>query len=127
MGIEPQRNLALPTVPCHIALISNEDRLAVGFGDGSISIYDTAQLFSSGNDPVPALHTFPPAGSGPLRQIIGNPADLPDLLAVRRDVRDGANGLAVEIIDVRELKSIGGWTASAGATPTSSAYFLTLT
>lgn len=121
-NFEPKRILPLHAAPCHLTLALNDERLAVGLVDGSICVYDTATLFSPGNDSVPTLHTFPAAGPGPLKQLLGNPADLPELLAVRREASSGRDGLAVEIVDLQQLKSVGGWRATGGVIPTSSMY-----
>ncbi|KAH8117765.1 hypothetical protein DFH11DRAFT_857205 [Phellopilus nigrolimitatus] len=120
----PKRALLLGTAPTHIAFGLNDERLVVGFADGSISIYDTSKLFVPGDGGVENLHTFPPGLPGPLRQIIGNPVDLPDLVAVRREAEGGNDGLAVEILDVKQLRSVGGWRngGTAETMPTSIAW-----
>ena len=77
----------------------------------SYCIFDTAFLFSEGMEAVDALKVFMPGPPGVVRQIISNPGDLPDLVAIRRDtdneIRD--QGPAVEIIDTRQLTVVAGW------------------
>lgn len=122
-ALTPKRTLPLSGVPTHLALGANDERLVVGFADGSISVFNTTKFFTQGEGDIEVLRTFPPGPPGPLRQILGNPADLPDLVAVRRDAESGADGMVVEVIDVRQLQSVGGWrSGTAGSTPTASEY-----
>ena len=117
----PKRVLTLSDVPTHLAFASNDDRLVVSFARGTIAIYDTTVLLSAGSNNVEPLRTFPAAPPGAIRQVLANPADLPDLVAVRRDAENGGDGLAVEIIDVKQLQSIAGWSVTAPKdAPTSS-------
>lgn len=109
----PKRVLPLSDVPTHLTFASNDERLVVSFAPGLIAIYDTAPLFSAGSGNVDALRVFPASLPGPIRQVLSNPGDLPDLVAVRRDAQNGGDGLVVEVLDVRQLQSIGGWTATA--------------
>ncbi|KAG1750246.1 hypothetical protein EDB19DRAFT_2022507 [Suillus lakei] len=41
------------------------------------------------------------------------PGDLPELVAIFRDSQGGSNGLAVELLDVQKLTSVGGWVAGS--------------
>ncbi|EJD06661.1 uncharacterized protein FOMMEDRAFT_17163 [Fomitiporia mediterranea MF3/22] len=104
-----KRVLQVAGVPVHLALALNDERLVVGSADGSVFVFDTSPLFTPGADAVEPLRTFPPAPPGPIQQILGNPGDLPELVAVRRDPKSGSDGLVVEIIDTRQLQSISGW------------------
>ena len=118
---KPKRVLPLALSPTHIIFSLNDERLVVGFADGSISIYDTSKLFQPGTDFVTTLRVFAPAGPGPIRQIIANPGDLPELVALRREGENGGDGLAVEVLDLQSLQSKGGWRVGAtDAIPTSS-------
>ncbi|KAL5503904.1 hypothetical protein ACEPAH_7975 [Sanghuangporus vaninii] len=120
----PKRVVRMAAPPVHLALALHDERLIVGFADGSISIYSAATVFTPGEGDIEPLRTFPPSPLGPLRQILGNPGDLPELVAVRRDVDSGAEGISVEILDVKGLESLGGWRTGgiAGSVPVSIAW-----
>lgn len=122
-SLNPKRSLPiLHATPTHLTFSQNDERLVVGCADGSVLIHNTSVLFSPGVGVVEPLRAFPPAGPGPLRQIVGNPGDLPDLVAVRREAENGGDGLIVEILDTRKLQSVGGWRSggSQDSFPTSS-------
>ncbi|OCB85280.1 hypothetical protein A7U60_g7585 [Sanghuangporus baumii] len=120
----PKRVVRMAAPPVHLALALHDERLIAGFVDGSISIYSTPTVFTPGEGDIEPLRTFPPSPPGPLRQILGNPGDLPELVAVRRDAESGAEGISVEILDVKELQSLGGWRTGgiAGSVPVSIAW-----
>ncbi|KXN91659.1 hypothetical protein AN958_12511 [Leucoagaricus sp. SymC.cos] len=89
-----------------LAFTRNDTRLVVGVDNGSIYVYDTAALFSSGSDPMQPLSACDPQ-VGALRQIAPNPGvepDLVDLIAVVRS--DGS----VQLMNTM-LESLGGWAA----------------
>ncbi|KAL5485778.1 hypothetical protein ACEPAI_6819 [Sanghuangporus weigelae] len=120
----PKRVVRMAAQPVYLALALHDERLIVGFADGSISIYSASTVFTPGEGDIEPLRTFPPSPPGPLRQILGNPGDLPELVAVRRDAESGAEGISVEILDVKELQSLGGWRTGgiAGPVPVSIAW-----
>lgn len=98
----------------------NDERLLVGFAHDPILVYDTAALFSS-TESVQPIHTFPPGNSGVLRQIISNPGDLPEQVAVRRDMDGDRNGVPVAVLDVKNLQPVGGWRSGGSIETTPSA------
>ncbi|CCM04682.1 uncharacterized protein FIBRA_06868 [Fibroporia radiculosa] len=105
----PKTNVALPGVPQTVMFAHNDTRLIICLVDGSIIVFDT-QLLLSGGVGVP-LHTFP--SSMPIRQIVPNPGDMSELVAVLRSPE--SSGLPVEVYDVQNMKSVGGW--RSGSTP----------
>ncbi|KAL5526008.1 hypothetical protein ACEPAG_7346 [Sanghuangporus baumii] len=120
----PKRVVRMAAQPVYLALALHDERLIVGFADGSISIYSAPTVFAPGEGDIEPLRAFPPSPPGPLRQILGNPGDLPELVAVRRDAESGVEGISVEILDVKELQSLGGWRTGgiAGSVPVSIAW-----
>jgi nucleoporin NUP159 len=104
----PQRDLNLDVgLPTIVVFAQNDTRLLVGSDNGSIHVYDTTMLFSSGEDFVAPLHTYN-AQYGALRQIAPNPgteSDLVDKLAVVRS--DGV----VQLMNTN-LESLGGWSSA---------------
>lgn len=117
---EPKRVLDVsPAIPTHLALTPGEDKLVVGTTQGPIAVYDTAHLFSASSQHVPPLHTFPPTSSGSIQQILPNPGDLPDLIAIRRTMT--GNGPPVEVYDVKQMRLVASWQPNAPASvPTTS-------
>lgn len=95
--------------------------MVVGLTQGPVLIYDTTRLFTPGSDEINPLHSFPSTTSSAPRQILPNPGDMPNLVAVLRDSTGEASSQLVEIIDAQKLESIGGWRSGnqPGATPTS--------
>ncbi|KAF9243558.1 hypothetical protein BU15DRAFT_30378, partial [Melanogaster broomeanus] len=88
---------------------------------GSILVYASDQLLSSGDSPLHPTHTFSGSLSTLLLAIQPNPGDIPDLVAVLRDCSNSPGSLSVELLDVQKLMSSGGWMAgkSPSTTPTS--------
>ena len=121
-GFPPKSELQLSDAPTHLVLASNDERLVVAFARGSLAIYDTSALFNEGKKTVEPLSVFPAAPPGVVRQILANPGDLPDLVALRRDAESGGDGSVVEVLDVKQMQSVGGWslTSSVKDVPTSS-------
>lgn len=119
---KPQRTLLFaPATPNMICFASLDSRMVVGLTQGPVLVYDTARLFSPGSDEVAPLHSFPSTTSSAPRQILPNPGDIPDLVAILRDNNGNSSSQLVEILDVQKLESIGGWRGgnSPDATPTS--------
>ncbi|KAL4081178.1 hypothetical protein J3A83DRAFT_4367612 [Scleroderma citrinum] len=119
--LQPQRRVLLNGVaPVLVTFASNESRLLIGLSDGSILVYATDQLFSSGDEPLAPVHTFPAFPSATLLSIHPNPEGIPALVAVLRDCGGSPGSLAVELLDVQKLSSLGGWIAgnSPNTTPT---------
>lgn len=118
----PQRSLSFaPATPNIIAFASADTRLIVGLTQGPILVFDAARFFSAGSDEIPSLHSFSSTTSSPPRQILPNPDDMPDLIAVLRDGNGSPGVQLVEILDVQKLECIGGWRSgnAPDATPTS--------
>ena len=118
----PQRTLSIaPATPNIIVFASADTRLVVGLIQGPVLVFDTASLFTSGSNEISPLHSFPSTTSSAPRQILSNPGDMPDLVAVLRDGNGKPGSQLVEIVDVRRLESAGGWRSgnSPDATPTS--------
>ena len=120
----PQRRVPINGAPPHILKFAcNDTRVLLGLVDGSIYVYASDQLVSSGEGPVQPIHVFTTTSST-LLSIQPNPGDIPELVAVLRDCTNSPGSLAVELFDVQKLISSGGWMAgkSPSTTPTSSAY-----
>jgi len=118
----PQRTLALaPATPNIIVFASADTRLVVGLTQGPVLVFDTARLFTPGSEEITQLHSFPSTTSSAPLQILPNPGDMPDLVAVLRDGDGNPGTQLVEIVDVEKLDSVGGWRSgnSPDATPTS--------
>ncbi|OBZ72331.1 hypothetical protein A0H81_07501 [Grifola frondosa] len=113
--LKPQRTVPLPGVPNTLVFAHNDTRLLVELGEGSIRVYDTAKLFSEGAD-VNALHSFPGGGEAS-KEMLPNPGDASELVAVLRRPLEGSDILLVEILDVQNMSSLGGW-RSAGTSNT---------
>lgn len=115
----PQRDLSLGVgLPTTVAFALNDTRLVVGVDNGSIYVYDTAKLFSSGSDSISPLRTHSPQ-AGALRQIAPNPGTEPDLVDTVAVVRsDGV----VQLMNTM-LESLGGWSsADSNASPVAGEY-----
>ena len=124
----PQRTLSFaPAIPNMICFAALDNRMVVGLTQGPILVYDTARLFSPGSDEVAPLHSFPSTTSSAPRQILPNPGDIPELVAVLRDNNENTSNQLVEILDVQKLESIGGWRGGStpDATPTARMSFCT--
>jgi nucleoporin NUP159 len=118
----PHRTLSFaPATPNIITFASADTRLVVGLTQGPVLVFDTARLFTQGSDEITPLHSFPSTTSSAPRQILPNPGDMPDLVAVLRDGNSHPGSQLVEIVDVQRLESIGGWRSgnAPDATPTS--------
>lgn len=101
----PQRDLSLDLgLPTMLAFAHNDTRMIVGVDNGSIYVYDTAALFSSGSDPVSPLRSCDPQ-AGALRQIAPNPGSEPDLIDTIAVVRSDGS---VQLTNTM-LETLGGW------------------
>lgn len=118
----PQRTLAVNSgIPTQLAFALNDERLVIGLHHGPVLVYDTSVLFSPGSDFVAPIQSFAPPSSAQIRQLLPNPGDLPELVAIRRET----NVQTVEVIDVRQLQTVGGWNvgSSQGGKPTTGELF----
>lgn len=104
----------LPDIPLILVFADNDKRLVIGFAQGSVLVYDTEDAFSGKADSLSSCQsiTGPPDS---LRDICPNTGEMPELVAILRQVKPEHDGLAVEIRDVRNLQSTGGW--RRGETP----------
>lgn len=120
---KPQRRVPISGALPHILTFAcNDTRVLLGFVDGSVHVYASDHLLSSGEGPVQPIHVFATSSSAALLSIQPNPGDIPELIAVLRDCTNSPGSLAVELLDVQNLISSGGWMAgkSPSTTPTSS-------
>jgi nucleoporin NUP159 len=101
----PKRTLPVASANI-IAFASNDTRLVVGLENGSVAIYDTALLFTSGTGEVSPLKVMQVQPS-PLRQILPNPSTDPNLCDLFAIVGDGR-----VLLFNMQLEPQGGWAAS---------------
>ncbi|KAF8838595.1 hypothetical protein BDN67DRAFT_70954 [Paxillus ammoniavirescens] len=119
---QPKRRIPISgTTPMFLMFACNDTRVLLGLADGSILVYASDQLISSGDGLVQPTHTFTASPSTVLLSIQPNPGDIPELVAILRDCTNSPGSLAVELLDVQKLVSSGGWMAgmSPSTTPTS--------
>jgi nucleoporin NUP159 len=103
----PQRDLSLDLgLPTMLAFGHNDARLVVGVDNGSIYVYNTANLFSPGSDFVKPLRTFDPQVAA-LRQIAANPSTEPDFIDTIAVVRSDGS---VQLMNTM-LEPLGGWSS----------------
>ncbi|KAI9566884.1 hypothetical protein HD554DRAFT_1073297 [Boletus coccyginus] len=118
----PHRRVPIDGATPHILTFAcNDTRLLLGLVAGSIHVYASDQLLSSGEGPVQPIHVLTTSSPAPLLSIQSNPGDIPELVAVLRDCTNSPGSLAVELFDVQKHTSSGGWMAgkSPGTVPTS--------
>lgn len=101
--------------PNIVVFAYNDSRLIVGFAEGSIMVYATEHPFSPGDGTINSIYSLPAVPSAFVVSISPNTGDLPELVAILRDSQGGSNGfkLAVELLDVQKLSSVGGWVAGS--------------
>ncbi|KAH8094446.1 hypothetical protein BXZ70DRAFT_947463 [Cristinia sonorae] len=100
--LTPQRSTALPGSPTAITFAFHGQRILLGLKDGQILMYDAAALDSP-------LHVFPAPTSAAPRDILPNPEGIPELAAVMYDTDGSAGTPAVQVLDVQQKQSVGGW------------------
>lgn len=111
---QPRRKVSLGAATPNIVVFAyNDSRLVVGFAEGSIMVYATEHLFSPGDGIIDSIYSLPAVPSAFVVSISPNTGDLPELVAILRDSQGGSNGLAVELLDVQKLTSVGGWVAGS--------------
>ncbi|KAH9848407.1 hypothetical protein C2E23DRAFT_889067 [Lenzites betulinus] len=110
LSIQPRVTSPLPATPHIVAFTHDEARLLVAFTNGPLSVYDSQAAFQSPSG-ISSLHTFPFTSRNPIRDIHPSPADI-EVVAL---VREAADELPVEIIDVHKMATVGGW--NAGGSP----------
>ncbi|TFK82700.1 hypothetical protein K466DRAFT_666322 [Polyporus arcularius HHB13444] len=104
----------LPGAPHIVAFTHDGQRILVAFTNGPLNVYDSQSVFQgSGSAP---LHTFPSASGMAIRDLFPCTGDA-EQVAVLREAGDG---LPVEIFDVSNMTSVGGWSSGGpGTSPTS--------
>ncbi|OCH90355.1 hypothetical protein OBBRIDRAFT_755181 [Obba rivulosa] len=102
-----RRTLQLPGAPVSVQFASNETRVVVGLVQGAVLIYDLQAILAEGAQNPSPIHTF--SGSTAIREILPNPGDIPELVAVLREASN-PDQLAIEVLDVQNLRLAGGWT-----------------
>ncbi|KAI0833742.1 hypothetical protein BC628DRAFT_1492442 [Trametes gibbosa] len=110
LSIHPRVSLSLPAIP-HIVVFTHDDaRLLVAFTNGPLSVYDAPAVFLSSGGITP-LHTFPFTSRNQLRDILPSPGDA----AVVALLRETADNLPVEMIDVHKMATVGGWSGTGSS------------
>ncbi|KAF5370453.1 hypothetical protein D9615_009738 [Tricholomella constricta] len=105
----PKRILSLHSAkPSFITLAFNDTRLLVCVGRGELLVFDTATLFSAGNDAVVPINKLP-SDSGPIRHIVPNPGTEPNLV----DLVAVVNSNKTVVLYNTKLEIQGGWIASS--------------
>ncbi|KAF9526360.1 hypothetical protein CPB83DRAFT_857976 [Crepidotus variabilis] len=102
----PKRTLRISPNTNIINFAYGDTRLLVGLENGSLAVYDTASLFSSGTDEVAPLKTTQIQDAA-LGQIVPNPGTEPALSELVAIVGDGK----VALLNMN-LEPQGGWAAS---------------
>ena len=125
----PQQSLLrVPGTPNIIKFALHDERLVIGFVEGPVLVYSTDDLYVSTRDQVyryPCLcfdkhndyehhqlnpiHAFPGDASTIPRDIVPNPGESPELIAILRGVHGQEPGHQVDVIDIQQLKHIAGW------------------
>ena len=85
--------------------------MVVALADGSLAVYDAQSLLNS--SPASPLHVFPAVTGATFRKLAPNPGDMSELVAVLRDVGERSDVVAVEVFDVKNMRSVCGWRANA--------------
>ena len=112
--LSPRASVPLPGTPHIVAFTHDGHRLLVAFTNGPVSVYDSQSIFS-GTGSAP-LHTFPSASGKAIRDLLPCTGDA-EQVAILREPGDG---LPVEIVDVNNMTSVGGWSSGGPSTnPTS--------
>lgn len=100
----------LPAQPHVVCFASNDSRLLVGFVEGSVAVYDTNVLCTHGSEAVQPLYVLnSPTGTAP-REVMPNPGDVPDLVAILYEPGGTPDSPRVVLLDVQKQQVAGGWT-----------------
>lgn len=103
----------METLPNAVVFAANESKLLVGLTSGSIAVFDVQALASPGSGGVAPSYLFSSPTGTAARELLANPGDLPDLVAVLYEPSNA--GHRVELLDVRQSQVVGTWTN--GGTP----------
>ncbi|EIN05033.1 hypothetical protein PUNSTDRAFT_138214 [Punctularia strigosozonata HHB-11173 SS5] len=108
-SIQPSRTLPFSLgTPTTLVFALHDSRFVVSTTQGQVHVFDASVLLTAGSGDVQPLRSFPsPAPGGP-RQIVPNPGDIPELIAVLHETD-------AEVIDVQKLEPVAGW--KGGGTP----------
>ena len=117
----PTRVVTIVGPVAAITFASNDSRLLVVYTQGSTAVYDTRALSTPGTDAIQPLHVFRSQNGVPPRDVIANPGDLPDLVAILFETTASLSDHVIELLDVQKLEVAGGWGGSGTAETTPSA------
>ncbi|GJE85590.1 hypothetical protein PsYK624_016690 [Phanerochaete sordida] len=112
-----RHTIALPGQPNILAFALNDSRLVVGLLSGSTAVYDTSFASASAPSPAQPLHVFASPTGRPPKDILANPGDIPEIVAVLYESGGSSDAPLVELLDVHKLQVTGGW--QSGGTPES--------
>lgn len=118
----PQRTIRTNSQkPIILAFANSETRLFVAFEGGELLVYDTAKLFSAGNDSVNPIYALPPT-RGPIRALAPNPGPEPSLLDFLAVVYSDN---AIVLYNMK-LEAQGGWSSTSGNAPVAGKFLRSL-
>ena len=88
----------------------------------SYTIHDNC--FSPASEVIQPSKATPLSSAGAIRQLLANPEDIPELVAVRCDFDGSSDVSEVGLLDVNEVDISGGWRSgeTQGTTPASSTF-----
>ncbi|KAH0584932.1 hypothetical protein H2248_008204 [Termitomyces sp. 'cryptogamus'] len=114
----PQRTIRLnPQKPTIISFANNDTRLFIAFEGGELLVYDTAAIFTAGNDSVNPTHALP-STRGPIRALAPNPGPEPNLLEFLAAVHSDNTVVLYNM----KLEVQGGWSSTSGNVPVAVAW-----
>lgn len=96
-----------------ITFAHGDTRLVAALSNGAVAIFDSAVLFSRGNDTLSPLHVFQASTPSPVRQLTPNPGDSPELLAVLHESNGTPGHTLVQVFDLQKLEAVVGWSCGA--------------
>lgn len=96
-----------------ITFARGDTRIVAALSNGAVAIFDSAVLFSRGNDTLSPLHVFQSSTPGPVRQLAPNPGDSPELLAVLHEPNTTPGSTLVQVFDLQKLEALVGWSCGA--------------
>lgn len=106
VSFQPRISIKLAGTPCNIRVAFNEERLLVGMLDGSVIVYDLQVLDQSPSKP---LSIIPAKSSHPIKTILPNTGDTPELVAILHSPSNEQESYQVEIFDVNSCKPLVSW------------------
>jgi nucleoporin NUP159 len=94
--------------PTTLVFALNDTRLVISTVQGQVHVFDATTLLTDGSGDIQPLRSFPSPATGGPRQVVSNPGDNPELIAVLHETD-------AEVIDVQKLEAVAGW--RGGGTP----------